>query len=256
MTREEFSKQIEAINPKLAILFHCPVMFHFTARLELARKFDALLREARSEGAQVERAECAKLADSHEQVWERKKNWYAELAAKKIAQAIRERDGQSLAQAEGEKMRRKVESVVSILARDSFDLDRPKVSREIDCLILQRLFGAKRVFRPSETKTVNDGLFGGSEDYHFIPSGKPPRTHMIDAEIVPHFSKYIAHAWGIVEKLRLQEVWTKIEVRAYGGGYRVEMGRPSEQWEAFALSAPVAICVATVKFLIKEESNL
>lgn len=51
---------------------------------------------------------------------------------------------------------------------------------ELDVLVLERVFGfpVRKTF-PMEWST----------DLHYIPSGKPKRTHMIDAVPVPRFSR-------------------------------------------------------------------
>lgn len=78
-----------------------------------------------------------------------------------------------------------------------------EAGRELDKQIIEKIFGVKKVFRPCDTKTANnDNYFGDVDDYYYIPSGKPPRTHMIDARPVPHFSTNIAAAWEVVEVFR------------------------------------------------------
>lgn len=68
-----------------------------------------------------------------------------------------------------------------------------ETGRELDAEIGRKLFDLK-IFRPSEVKGANGECFD-ADDYHYIPSKKPPRTHMIDARPVPAFSSdmYAAH---------------------------------------------------------------
>lgn len=65
--------------------------------------------------------------------------------------------------------------------------------RELDAEVGRKLFDLK-IFRPSEVKGANGECFD-MDDYYYIPSKKPPRTHMIDARPVPAFSSdmYAAH---------------------------------------------------------------
>jgi len=71
--------------------------------------------------------------------------------------------------------------------------------RELDALALELVFGfpRKKLF-PPEYWEEGDEPFGA---YNYIPSGKPKRTHMIDSQSVPSFSRMIGAAWMIVDKL-------------------------------------------------------
>lgn len=71
--------------------------------------------------------------------------------------------------------------------------------RELNALVLETVFGfpRKKLF-PPEYYEEGDEPFA---HYYYIPSGKPKRTHMIDACMVPDFSGSIAAAWLIVDKL-------------------------------------------------------
>lgn len=123
-----------------------------------------------------------------------------------------------------------------------------KAGREMDKLIAEKIFGVKRVFRPCDVKN-RDSLAWG-EDYHYIPSGKPPRTHMIDARPVPQFSTRIAAAWQIVEKV----VDAGHVFIVKGDGLRT--GDFDPRWTVLcdittrtdAATAPLAICLAALKF--------
>lgn len=72
--------------------------------------------------------------------------------------------------------------------------------RELDVKIAQDVFGIKKIFKPSEFKSANDA-FWGSEEPSFIPSGKSPRTHMIDARPVPYFSSQIEAAMQVEDRI-------------------------------------------------------
>lgn len=71
--------------------------------------------------------------------------------------------------------------------------------RELDALVLECVFGfpRKRMFPPEYWEEGDNPFLC----YWFIPSGKPKRTHMIDARMVPDFSRSISAAWQIVDKL-------------------------------------------------------
>lgn len=71
-------------------------------------------------------------------------------------------------------------------------------NREIDALILKTFFGVKKTYKTE-----------WSTDHYYIPSGKPWRTHSIDARPVPRFTEDIAAAWTVVEKTsELPFAWT------------------------------------------------
>lgn len=71
--------------------------------------------------------------------------------------------------------------------------------RELDALVLEIIFRfpRKKLF-PPEYWEEGDEPFSC---YNYIPSGKPKRTHMIDSRPVPTFSRTIAAAWLVVDKL-------------------------------------------------------
>ena len=72
--------------------------------------------------------------------------------------------------------------------------------RELDALVLELVFGfpRKKLFPPEYWEEGIDEPFA---HYYYIPSGKPKRTHMIDARMVPSFSMDIAAAWQVLEKI-------------------------------------------------------
>lgn len=65
--------------------------------------------------------------------------------------------------------------------------------RAEDVLILQHLFGVKKIhYNSRDTK---------QEFPQYIPSGKPWRTHQIDAEPVPAWGRSIGEAWLLVDQM-------------------------------------------------------
>ena len=68
--------------------------------------------------------------------------------------------------------------------------------REVDKLFLSRVFGfpARKIFTP-------DWAEGDTSILYYIPSGKPRRTHMIDAEPVPYYSSLLDAAMKGIEKI-------------------------------------------------------
>jgi hypothetical protein len=124
--------------------------------------------------------------------------------------------------------------------------------RELDVEVLKQVCGVKRVFRPCEVKSV--GWEMTSDDYYYIPSGKPPRTHMIDALPVPYFSRNIHAAWMIVEKL-MPVYWLTVRTPFEAGSkYNAGFTRlGATGWNGRAdytgqgESAPEAICRAALE---------
>lgn len=108
------------------------------------------------------------------------------------------------------------------------------MSRELDVEIARVIFGIKRVYG-------RGGIgWAGEHELYYIPSGKPWRTHSIDAIPVPRYSTDIAAAWLVVERMRC-EWWVRI-------------WEPSrDMWavtfadhRADAVSLPEAICAAAI----------
>lgn len=62
---------------------------------------------------------------------------------------------------------------------------------ELDKLVHRKIFGVKekRIYKRE-----------WSTDYYYIPSGKPWRTHQIDARPIPRYSRDIAAAWLIIDR--------------------------------------------------------
>lgn len=75
--------------------------------------------------------------------------------------------------------------------------------RKINELIACKLFGIKKVYYPDwiEGKTY------GGESPMYIPSGKPWKTHSIDAKPLPQCTQNIAAAFQAVDKLIEMGYW-------------------------------------------------
>lgn len=100
----------------------------------------------------------------------------------------------------------------------------------LDVEIGRRIFAIKRVYYPHDPSWP-----------YYIPSGKPWRTHSIDGRLLPRFSQDIAAAWAIVD------VWDgDVEVRRQNGAWQVTFYRPSEEYEVWADTAPLGICLAAL----------
>ena len=120
--------------------------------------------------------------------------------------------------------------------------------RELDLIIASKIFGIKK---------IHYGKWDTEKKFpQYIPSGKPWRTHQIDAKPVPAFSTHIAHAWEIVEKLR-RDGWN-ISISADNGWgctfYKVNV-QGDEQFNATweeshgpinSDTTPLAICRAAL----------
>lgn len=65
--------------------------------------------------------------------------------------------------------------------------------REIDIVILKTLWGIKKIYYEDYDTDKEWPLF--------IPSGKPWRTHKIDATPVPQFTENISATWQVVKKM-------------------------------------------------------
>ena len=74
-----------------------------------------------------------------------------------------------------------------------------KVGKELDLIIADKIFGIKKVHY-SEWDTEKQAP-------EYIPSGKPWRTHHIDARPIPPFSTNINGAWVVFEKTDFDVIW-------------------------------------------------
>lgn len=138
--------------------------------------------------------------------------------------------------------------------------ERWQAGRALDAEIARRIFGVKRLY----------GFAGEPWDDVdnfplYIPSGKPWRTHSIDATVLPWFSQDIAPAWQIVEWLsglsRIGDLCVDLCVKVGVGdgpfceifekaamGY-VGQGRTFPAVVVEADTAPLAICRAALAAL-------
>ena len=90
--------------------------------------------------------------------------------------------------------------------------------RELDVQIAEQILAIKKIFQPRDYKRADDALWGADE-YSFIPSGKSPRTHMIDAKPVPYFSSDISCAMQVedrIAELELQGLYVRELNKAVG----------------------------------------
>jgi hypothetical protein len=126
--------------------------------------------------------------------------------------------------------------------------------RDLDILIAQQIFKVKKIYYADWDAEKHSPLY--------IPSGKPWRTHHIDARPVPQFSTNIAAAWQVVERMHDLGWW--LDANAYfsddagcNAGFTPKNttgwnGRPDHA--ANAPTLPHAICLAALKAVGYEES--
>lgn len=118
---------------------------------------------------------------------------------------------------------------------------------ELDKLIAIKIFGWKP-FRPCDVKlhAFDASMYGHSEDWYVIVSGKPPRTHMIDAMMLPYFSRNIDAAWQVVEKMKLLGFWFSTDRRSETWDVTFENVETCREFDASANTAPLAISRAAL----------
>jgi hypothetical protein len=73
------------------------------------------------------------------------------------------------------------------------------MDRSLDLLIAEHIFGIKKVYHQDWDKE-NCGL-------EYIPSGKPWRTHRIDAQMLPRFSTDPISAYTVIEYAMTKYHW-------------------------------------------------
>ena len=117
--------------------------------------------------------------------------------------------------------------------------------RELDVQIAEQILAIKKIFQPRDYKRADDA-FWGADEYSFIPSGKSPRTHMIDAKPVPYFSSDISCAMEVVEKLQGWLFGIAIDNMCGAGPWRVSLDNGSQSGNAREDSLPRAICLAAL----------
>lgn len=73
-----------------------------------------------------------------------------------------------------------------------------------DVIILEKVFGfpCKKIFKAYEESTY----------FSYIPSGKPRRTHSIDARPVPWFTRSMDAAFLIVDHLRTKNIGVELTI--------------------------------------------
>ncbi len=133
------------------------------------------------------------------------------------------------------------------MTRDEITAMQP--GRELDALVLEVVFGfpQKKLF-PPEYWEEGDEPFA---HYNFIPSGKPKRTHMIDARSVPDFSFSIAAAWQIIDKLRPEyDVMLNVMEPSRGLSVCIESNNHGPQFRINVKNSPEAICKAALLTLL------
>jgi len=124
--------------------------------------------------------------------------------------------------------------------------------RELDVLVAGAIFGIKKIFKPADYQSGRDALYGGDEP-SWISSGKPPRTHMIDARPIPTFSSDISAAMEVVEKMRVNHgVIINTHKKA---AWHVCFGATNHPGEATNESLPRAICEAALKAIASEPAS-
>ena len=127
------------------------------------------------------------------------------------------------------------------------------MSREIDAAVCKEVLGLKP-FRPCDVKAFQNTKHPfhpcfTEKDWLVIPSGKPPRTHMIDSREVPHYSEGWSCLSDIVLKMRERDLRLSL--------YEQDDGEWCAQWcrgdlcngelgEATEKSAPLAVCVSAL----------
>ena len=117
-----------------------------------------------------------------------------------------------------------------------------KAGRELDVLVFQKVMGGGRVWSGLEVAVEK-----GHPGYYYIPSGKPWKTHSIDAKQVPLYSENISAAWKVVEKVA--EIGISTNIEHYGGKSEIIVTMPNCRGGKVleAETAPLAICLAALK---------
>lgn len=121
---------------------------------------------------------------------------------------------------------------------------------ELEAEILEKIFKfpRKKIWK----------IYPESAYQMYIPSGKPRRTHEIDAKMVPWFSRSMEAAWMVVEELTKpgrapQELYFKM-THAWGEDYGTwayfDWKGTSDGHPLYGANAPTAahaICLAALK---------
>jgi hypothetical protein len=111
---------------------------------------------------------------------------------------------------------------------------------ELEALILEKIFGfpRKKIFSPYE----------GSSYQWYIPSGKPRRTHEIDAKPVPWFSRSMDAAWDVVIEMR-KKGWRVSLSEVADGEWNCRFCPEDTSKYVFKIAATptMAICLAALE---------
>lgn len=113
--------------------------------------------------------------------------------------------------------------------------------RKLDIEVARTVFGVKRVYcrygKPWDEATAEHS----TDRPFFIPSGKPWRTHSIDAMPVPRYSSDIGAAMLLVDR------WHgDVDMRRQNGFWLVTFFEPSREYRAIEETLPEAICRAAL----------
>lgn len=138
---------------------------------------------------------------------------------------------------------------------------------EMDRIIAGTIFGLKP-FRCSEVKAFQNPKHPNHADRDYeewlvIPSGKPPRTHLIDSRPVPSFSSHIETAWQVVATMRARRLFLTLN-DVLGGQWRAafleteadfmgQMRSPDPLLFAWEKTPALAICRAALLATTKGE---
>lgn len=104
--------------------------------------------------------------------------------------------------------------------------------RALDLELARVLFG----WKPFQ---LDDGW------WYYIPSGKPRRTHMIDARPVPRYAETWEGLGLVVERMRARGYAVTLR-STYPDGWRCEVSRLPRLWHADAEIAPHAVALAAL----------
>lgn len=129
------------------------------------------------------------------------------------------------------------------------------MSRELDIKVLKALHGVRKVYgyggKPWTPESKNSRF-----DCYYIPSGKPWRTHHIDAAYVPFFSTDISAAMTVVFAMRARGFLFELQnPPGWLSVVKVEQAWAALFWidesqrHTMAATAPEAICRAALAAL-------
>lgn len=113
---------------------------------------------------------------------------------------------------------------------------------ELDELVGREIFGIRKFYYNNDDFTL--GIDGDKEHPYYIPSGKPLKTHRIDAVPLPRYST--SHAWLVVDKMVADGHVFNIEVtkegaQAWFGGCKGYIVKKSSPALAICLAALITV---------------